>query len=98
MAAVQARAAAERGRDRPGGVEDAELRRCQVRLKAARRQGLQTIGARAMQAGLNALQGQPINDWKNYDARVDAVTIADLAAFAGRHFNRTHRTRLVVRP
>jgi zinc protease len=51
-----------------------------------------------MQAGLNALQGQPINDWKNYDARIDAVTIADLAEFAGRRLMRTQRTQLVVRP
>ena len=51
-----------------------------------------------MQAGLNALQGQPINDWKNYDARIEAVTIADLAAFARRRFTRARRTQLVVRP
>ncbi|MEO5959061.1 MAG: pitrilysin family protein [Opitutaceae bacterium] len=80
------------------GVEAAELARCQIRLKAARRQSLQTNSARAMQAGLNALQGQAINDWKNYDARIDAVTIAQLAAFASRYFTRAQRTQLVVRP
>ncbi len=89
---------AEIARVQGGGVEVAELARCQVRLKAGRRQSLQTNSARAMQAGLNALQGQSINDWKNYDARVDAVTIADLAAFAGRRFTRAQRTQLVVRP
>jgi zinc protease len=81
-----------------GAVEPVELTRCQVRLKAARRQSLQTNSARAMQSGLNALQGQPINDWKNYDARIDAVTIAELAAFAQKRFKRTQRTQLVVRP
>jgi zinc protease len=81
-----------------GRVEPAELARCQARLKAARRQSLQTNSARAMQAGLNALQGLPINDWKNYDARVEAVTIADLAAFAQRRLTRSQRTQLVVRP
>lgn len=81
-----------------GGVEPVELARCQARLKAARRQSLQTNSARAMQAGLNALQGQPINDWKNYDGRIEAVTIADLAAFASRYFTRPQRTQLVVRP
>jgi zinc protease len=75
-----------------------ELARCQTRLKAARRQGLQTNAARAMQAGLNALQDQPVNDWKNYDARVDAVTIADLARFASRYFQKNLRTQLIVRP
>lgn len=89
---------AEIARVQSGGVEPVELQRCQARLKAARRQSLQTNSARAMQAGLNALQGQPINDWKNYDGRIDAVTIADLAAFATRYFGKTRRTQLVVRP
>lgn len=89
---------AEIARVQAGAVEPAELARCQVRLKAARRQGAQTNSARAMHAALNALQGQPINDWKNYDARVDAVTIADLATFAARYFTRPQRTQLVVRP
>ncbi len=89
---------AEIARVQSGGVEPAELARCQARLKAARRQALQTNSARAMQAGLNALQGQPINDWKNYDGRVEAISIADLAAFATRRFTRAQRTQLVVRP
>ncbi len=89
---------AEIARVQAGGVEEVELRRCQARLKAGRRQSLQTNSARAMQAGLNALQGQPINDWRNYDARIDAVTIADLAAFASRYFGKSQRTQLVVRP
>jgi zinc protease len=80
------------------GVEPAELLRCQTRLKAARRQSLQTNSARAMQAGLNALQGQPINDWKNYDSRIDAITIDDLAEFARRRLTPAQRTQLVVRP
>jgi len=51
-----------------------------------------------MQAGLNALQGQPVNAWKDYDAKIAAVTIAALAAFACRYFQRGQRTQLVVRP
>jgi zinc protease len=89
---------AEITRVQAGGVEPTELLRCQTRLKAARRQSLQTNSARAMQAGLNALQGQPINDWKNYDARIDAITIASLADFASRRLTRAQRTQLVVRP
>ena len=46
----------------------------------------------------HALQGQPVNDWKNYDAKIDAVTIASLADFAKRYFRRELRTQLVVRP
>ena len=89
---------AENARMSRGEIEPAELARCQARLKAARRQSLQTNSARAMQAGLNALQGQPINDWRNYDGYVDRVTIADLAVFAGRYFAAGRRTQLVVRP
>jgi len=81
-----------------GLVEAVELARCQARLKAGRRQSLQTNSSRAMQAALNVLQGQPVNDWKNYDARIEAVTIPDLAAFANRYFTRPQRTQLVVRP
>jgi len=89
---------AEIARVQAGAVEPAELARCQTRLKAALRQSMQTNAARAMQAGVNALQGQPVNDWKNHDARVEAVTISDLAAFAQRYFQRSLRTQLTVRP
>jgi zinc protease len=97
-AEVLAEIDAEIERVRRGGVEPVELARCHARLKAARRQSLQTNGSRAMQAALNALQGQPINDWKNYDARIDKVSIADLAAFAEKYFRRDTRVQLVVRP
>lgn len=97
-AEVLAEIDAEVGRVQAGGVEPAELARCHARLKAARRQSLQTNSARAMHAGLNALQGQSINDWKNYDGRVDAVTIERLAEFAGRYLQRAMRTQLVVTP
>jgi len=50
---------AEIARVQAGAVEDEELRRCQTRLKAARRLGLQTNSARAMQAGLHALFDLP---------------------------------------
>jgi zinc protease len=81
-----------------GAIEPVELLRCHTRLKAARRQALQTNSARAMQAGLNALQGQSVNDWKHYDAYVEAVGVERLAAFAARWFTGAQRTQLVVRP
>jgi zinc protease len=89
---------AEIARVQAGAVEPAELARCQTRLKAALRQSMQTNAARAMQAGVSALQGQPVNDWKNHDARIEAVTVNDLAAFAQRYFQRSLRTQLTVRP
>jgi zinc protease len=89
---------AEVARVAAGEVKPDELQRCQTRLKAARRMSLQTNSARAMQAGLNALYGQPVNDWKNYDAHIEAVTIRRLQAFAQRYFRRELRTQLVVKP
>jgi len=97
-AEVLAEIRAEIARVAGGGVEEEELRRCQTRLKASRRQSLQTNAARAMNAGLNALYGLPINDWKNYDARVDAVTREALAEFARRYLRREQCIQLIVRP
>ena len=88
----------EIARVQAGKVEEDELKRCQAFLKAARRQSLQSNSARAFQAGLNVLQGQPAEDWKNYDGRVEAVTTADLARFASAYFQRSRRTQLVVSP
>jgi zinc protease len=74
------------------------LQRCQTRLKAAKRMGLQSNGARAMNAGLNALYGLPVEDLARYDARIDAVTVKALQHFARKRLVRALRTQLVVRP
>jgi zinc protease len=89
---------AEIARVQAGEVSAEELKRCQIRLKAGRRMGLQTNASRAMQAGLNALYGQPVNDWLNYDGYIDAVTVEALAEFARRYFRPELCTQLVVRP
>ena len=89
---------AEIRRMQDGGITPDELLRCQTRLKAARRMSLQTNGARAMQAALNAVYCLPVNDWKNYDAKIEAVTIEQLRDFARRHFTPEQRVQLIVRP
>jgi zinc protease len=89
---------AEIARVQAGDISPAELARCQTRLKAGRRMGLQTNGARAMHAGLNTLYGLPVDDAATYDGHIDAVTVADLQAFAQKRFQRSLRTQLVVRP
>ena len=81
-----------------GGVTAEELARCQTRLKAGKRMGMQTNSARAMQAALNAVYSLPVNDWRTYDARIDAVTLADAQAFARRYFQPASRVQLVVKP
>jgi zinc protease len=97
-AEVLAEFAREIARVQAGDVSPEELRRCQTRLKAAKRMALQTNSARAMQAALNAVYGLPVDDWRHYDARIDAVTVADLRVFACRYFAPGGRTQLVVKP
>jgi zinc protease len=89
---------AEIARARAGGFSEEEVERCRARLKAGRRMGMQTNAARAMQAGLNALYGQPVNDWLNYDKNIDAVSAGALRDFARKYFKRELRAQLVVRP
>ena len=90
--------AREIARVQSGGVSAEELRRCQTRLKAGKRMGLQTNSSRALQAALNAIYGLPVNDGQVYDARIEAVTLADLQDFACRYFVAAARTQLVVKP
>ncbi len=90
--------AREIARVQSGGVTPEELRRCQTRLKAGKRMAMQTNSARAMQAALNAVYGLPVNDWRHYDGRIDAVTRDDLRQFALRYFVPEARVQLVVKP
>ena len=86
----------EVNRAREGGLTEAEVRRSRIRLKAGRRMSVQTNSACAVQAALNAIYGLPINDWRHYDAKVDAVTLEDLQAFARQRFRRETRTELLA--
>jgi zinc protease len=81
-----------------GKVGPEEVARCQARLRAGRRQSMQTASARCFNAGLNELFGLPLNDWRNYDARISAVDAAALARFAKRWLRREDRLRLVIGP
>lgn len=67
-----------------GDVCDDELQRCRTRLKSSKRLQQQSPGARAMNAALNAVYGLPVNLWRQYDARLEAIARDDLAALATR--------------
>ena len=60
--------------------------------------GMQTNSARAMAAALNAVYHLPVNDWRTYDARIDAITLADIQAFARKYFVSGQRVQVVVKP
>jgi zinc protease len=81
-----------------GGVKSKELQRCQARLKAGRRQGLQTNAARAFHAGLDVLQGRAADHWKHYDSKIEAVTRGDLALFAKKYLSSAKMTQVIVAP
>ncbi|MGF1448813.1 MAG: M16 family metallopeptidase [Opitutales bacterium] len=83
---------------RQGGIEPGELKRCQTRLKAQRRMSLQSPGARAMDAALNALYGLSPNAARTYPDRVDTVSIDRLAAFGQHWLNPERSLTLVVGP
>jgi predicted Zn-dependent peptidase len=66
------------------------------RTAAVNRRGVPG-GARGFGAG-KAVYRLPVNDWKNYDAKIDAVTIGQLRDFARRYFTSEQRVELIVRP
>ncbi len=79
-------------------VSEEELARCRTRLKAARPMGRQTIGARAMQAGLQLCYGLPLEDDAEYAAKLDATDAGELARFVRQKLDPSHRVQLVVGP
>jgi zinc protease len=89
---------AESERLRTRGLAPDELERARIRLKGQMRMQRQSIGARASAASLNVLYGLPVNDWKDYDARLDRVTLADVRTYAEQHLRADHGVSLVLGP
>lgn len=81
-----------------GAVTDDEFVRCRTRLKAARLMNRQTIGARAMQVGMNLAYNLPLDKDSEYAKKVDAVDAEVLAKFAATHLELEKRQQLIVRP
>jgi len=81
-----------------GDIAHDAFERARTRLKVRRRMAMQSIGSRAAQAALNVTYGLPLNDWRLYDARLDAVRFAQLGEFAARHFTRDKGLALIVGP
>jgi len=81
-----------------GRVTQTELQRCQTRLCAGRRMSLQSNGAKAMHVALNELYGQPLDDGAEFERRIRAVTVKDLAEFGRRYLRPKACTEVVVRP
>ena len=81
-----------------GKVTQEELSRCRTRLKASRRMGKQTLGARAMHAAIQVTYGLPIENDLQYAAKLDQVDISALARFAKLYFSEDQKVQLTVGP
>lgn len=90
--------AGELERLRSGGLTEAEFTRARTRLKAQKRMQMQSPGARAAEAGLNVLYGQPVNHWQTFDARLDAIDMPDLQRFAQTYLAEDKRVSLIIGP
>ena len=89
---------AEVERIQNGQLDQQELHRCQVRLKAAKRQRFQDTASRAQEAALNMLYGLPNNYWNTYDERLEKVDCAALQSFAQKYFRPEQKVILIVKP
>lgn len=83
---------------RNGDIKTAAFDHVRTGMKARRKSGLQSPGARGFTACLNALYGKPVEDWKDYDERIDDLKIDDLVKHARILFNPDNRLRLRVGP
>lgn len=81
-----------------GRVDEKEISDCKARLKASRRMSMQANSSCASQAAMNAAYGLPVNDWRDYDKRIDSVSASDLQKFALQYFDPSNRVQLVVGP
>lgn len=81
-----------------GEVTEEELSRCRTRLKASRRMGKQTQGARAMHAAIQVTYGLPIEDDAQYAEKLDQADVCALARFAKKYFTADQKVQLTVGP
>ncbi len=51
-----------------------------------------------MELALTTVYGRPVNDWRNYDEHISAVTAQMLAEHAQSLFQPAHRVRLLLQP
>lgn len=80
------------------GLDVDEFERARMRLKGQTRMQRQSISARSNVACLNALYGLPINDWKDYDERLDRLRPSDIQKFAEKYLRADQGVSLILGP
>lgn len=88
----------ELDRLRNGDMDPETLQRVRTRMKTQSKSSLQSAGSRGFIATLNALYHKPVEDWKNYHAKVDAITVEQISSFAQQFLHPDKRLRLSVGP
>ena len=97
-AEVRAEFEAAVDRLRLDGMPEDDLRRARTALKAQKRIGLQSIGSRAAAAALDTLYGLPLNSWKYFDAKIDAVMPETIREYAREYLWPGERVSLTIGP
>ncbi len=85
-------------RMRRGDFDPGEIDAAKTRLRAGRRMGRQTIGARASAAALNCAFGMPVNHEAQWEAQLAALTAADLSGFARKYLREDAALEHLVLP
>ena len=88
----------EMDRIRKGGVGSEEFEAALTRIKVHNRFSLQSPAARASRVALNALYGKPIMDWLDFETRIEALKLDQLAVFANTILSPDQRLRLTITP
>ena len=88
----------EVARLRRGELDAEEIASAKTRLSVARRMARQTLGARAMNAGLNALYGLPVNQDVWWEEKLASLDAAAVGGFATRFFREENSLLYIVRP
>ncbi len=81
-----------------GEVTEEEMVACRTHLKAQKRKTRQRPGIRTVQSALSALYGQDINQWQQFDQKIDRVTVKDLQRLACEYFQSEKSLGYVVIP
>lgn len=81
-----------------GGLTQEELSRALSCLKSRRRMNLQTLRTRATLASNYLLSGLPLDLLKNYDQRIETVTLERIQNFAQKYFQQEKKVALIVKP
>lgn len=78
-------------------VADQELADAKIYLKSAQARALQTLSARALTSALDELLGLGFDNYRSYNAQIDAVSKEDVRAIARKYFDISRAAVIITR-